>query len=269
MANRKPFNARNLQLYYNIFHLIINVILFYKGATISWLVNYSYQCQPVDFSQTGTPLKVCRREMTFQFCSTTFGLQFKIAEICWFYYISKFTDFLETFIFILLKRFDMVNLYHVAHHSIMPVSFWNQLNEKFTIFLMNFKVSVWWGVKFIAGKKCLGIQVSFYQLQFLFTSGGHSTFFGFINTAVHVIIYSYLVLTTVYPETKKYFFWWKSFYPLFQIAQFAMVFIHAFQLMWRNDCNYPMAFVYFIGGHAVLFYLLVKNKMVSFSMITN
>jgi hypothetical protein len=51
-----------------------------------------------------------------------FVFAFQIAKLSWFYYISKFTDFFETFIFILLKRFDMVNLYHVVHHSIMPVS---------------------------------------------------------------------------------------------------------------------------------------------------
>lgn len=104
---------------------------------------------------------------------------------------------------------------------------------------------------------------------FLLSSGGHSTFFGFVNTAVHVVIYTYLILITVYPQTRKYFFWWKKFYPIFQIAQFAIVFVHALQLVWKNDCNYPFAFVFFIGGHAVLFYLLVKNKMVRFDANDN
>lgn len=36
--------------------------------------------------------------------------------------MSKFTDFFETVTYVLMKRFDMINLYHVAHHSIMPVS---------------------------------------------------------------------------------------------------------------------------------------------------
>lgn len=60
--------------------------------------------------------------ITFSF-TEAFLFDFQIAEISWFYYVSKFTDFFETIIFILLKRFDMVNLYHVAHHSIMPVSY--------------------------------------------------------------------------------------------------------------------------------------------------
>lgn len=47
-----------------------------------------------------------------------------------------------------------------------------------------------------------------------------------------------------------------------QIGQFFVIFVHAFQLVWKNECNYPMAFVYFIGGHALLFFILVRNKMV-------
>lgn len=58
MAHRKPFDAKRLQLYYNIFHLIINIFLFYEGATMGWMTGYSYRCQSVDFSLTGEPLKV-------------------------------------------------------------------------------------------------------------------------------------------------------------------------------------------------------------------
>lgn len=110
-----------------------------------------------------------------------------------------------------------------------------------------FKISVWWGVKFLPG--------------------GHSTFFGFVNTFVHVVIYSYFLTITLFPATRRIFFWWKTFYPFFQIAQFLLIFVHAFQLLWKNECNYPIAFVYFIGGHAVLFYVLVMQKMVSCSKI--
>lgn len=35
--------------------------------------------------------------------------------------------------------------------------------------------------------------------------------------------------------------------------------MHTFQLCFWNECNYPMAFVYFIGGHAGLFLVLFAN----------
>ena len=148
----------------------------------------------------------------------------QIAKLCWIYYVSKFTDFFETFIYVAFKRFDMINLYHVAHHSIMPFS-------------------VWWGVKFLPG--------------------GHSTFFGFLNTFVHIIIYSYFILKTLIPQSKPFLTWWKTFYPFLQIIQFAIIFMHTFQLVFWNDCHYSIVFVYFIGGHAVLFFVLVMCKMVN------
>lgn len=32
------------------------------------------------------------------------------------------------------------------------------------------------------------------------------------------MIYTYYVVSTVWPETKKYLFWWKAFYPFFQVS---------------------------------------------------
>jgi hypothetical protein len=41
-------------------------------------------------------------------------------------------------------------------------------------------------------------------------------------------------------------------------VQFIMVFLHAFQLLFI-DCDYPRAFVWWIGMHAVLFYYLFSD----------
>jgi hypothetical protein len=43
----------------------------------------------------------------------------------------------------------------------------------------------------------------------------------------------------------------------FQV-QFVLVMIHAFQLLFI-DCNYPRAFVWWIGLHAVMFYFLFSD----------
>lgn len=48
------------------------------------------------------------------------------------------------------------------------------------------------------------------------------------------------------------------FYYSLQI-QFVMVMVHAFQLLFKNDCNFPIAFSYFIGAHAVMFYFLFSG----------
>lgn len=65
MANRKPYNARKLQLYYNSLHLIVNAYLFYRSCVNGWMTSYNYRCQAVDFSQTGLPLRVCSFNILF------------------------------------------------------------------------------------------------------------------------------------------------------------------------------------------------------------
>lgn len=77
------------------------------------------------------------------------------------------------------------------------------------------------------------------------------------------MIYSYLVFVGIFPNTKKYFHWWKTFLPIFQVVQFAMILIHAFQLIFKNECGFPMTFVYFIGGHGALFYFILMYELVS------
>lgn len=41
---------------------------------------------------------------------------------CWWYYFSKFTEFFDTFFFVMRKRYDQVSTLHVIHHGIMPFS---------------------------------------------------------------------------------------------------------------------------------------------------
>ncbi|XP_053682256.1 elongation of very long chain fatty acids protein 7 isoform X2 [Sabethes cyaneus] len=143
----------------------------------------------------------------------------RMASGCWWYFFSKFTEFFDTLFFVMRKRYDQVSTLHVIHHGIMPVS-------------------VWWGVKFIPG--------------------GHSSFFGLLNTFVHIIMYSYYMLAAMGPKVQKYL-WWKKYLTLLQMVQFVLVMVHAFQLLIWNDCKYPAAFAYFIGAHAVMFYFLFSN----------
>lgn len=148
-----------------------------------------------------------------------FIYDFQMANGCWWYFFSKFTEFFDTVFFVMRKRYDQVSTLHVIHHGLMPAS-------------------VWWGVKF--------------------TPGGHSSFFGFLNTFVHIIMYTYYMLAAMGPQMQKYL-WWKKYLTVIQMVQFVLVMVHAFQLLFKNDCNYPIYFAYFIGAHAVLFYFLFSN----------
>lgn len=142
----------------------------------------------------------------------------RMVNVCWWYYFSKFTEFFDTIFFVLRKKNEHVSTLHVIHHGCMPMS-------------------VWFGVKF--------------------TPGGHSTFFGLLNTFVHIIMYTYYLLAALGPQMHKYL-WWKKYLTTLQMAQFVAIMVHAFQLLFI-DCNYPRAFVWWIGMHAVMFFFLFKE----------
>lgn len=88
-------------------------------------------------------------------------------------------------------------------------------------------------------------------------SGGHSTFFGLLNTFVHIVMYTYYLLAAMGPKIQPYL-WWKKYLTAFQMLQFIAIMVHAFQLLFI-ECNYPKAFVWWIGLHAVMFLFLFKE----------
>lgn len=142
----------------------------------------------------------------------------RVARGCWWYFFSKFTEFFDTIFFVMRKKYDQVSTLHVIHHGVMPLS-------------------TWFGVKF--------------------TPGGHSTFFGLLNTFVHIIMYFYYMLAAIGPQMQPYL-WWKKYLTSMQMIQFVCVMVHAFQLFFI-DCDYPKAFAWWIGGHAVMFFFLFKS----------
>ncbi|XP_054707703.1 elongation of very long chain fatty acids protein AAEL008004-like [Uloborus diversus] len=141
-----------------------------------------------------------------------------MAHLAWWYYLTKFLEFTDTIFFVLRKKFTHISTLHVIHHGIMPMS-------------------VWWGVKF--------------------TPGGHSTFFAFVNCLVHIVMYFYYALAAIGPSMNKYL-WWKKYMTAFQMVQFIAIFVHSFQLLFR-ECNYPRGFMWWIGFHAVLFWFLFAD----------
>ncbi|XP_046741586.1 elongation of very long chain fatty acids protein AAEL008004-like [Diprion similis] len=198
MENRKPMKLRKVLIFYNLFQVIFSYWLFKESLVAGWGGHYSFRCQPVDYSNN--------------------TLALRMAHACWWYYISKFTEFFDTIFFVLRKKNEQVSTLHVIHHGIMPMS-------------------VWFGLKF--------------------TPGGHSTFFGLLNTFVHIVMYSYYLLAALGPHMQPYL-WWKKYLTTLQMVQFVLVMVHAFQLLFIQ-CNYPKAFVWWIGMHAVLFYFLFRD----------
>lgn len=48
--------------------------------------------------------------------------------------------------------------------------------------------------------------------------GGHSTFFGLLNTFVHIVMYSYYLFAAMGPQFQKYL-WWKKYLTSLQMVR--------------------------------------------------
>ncbi|CAH1375208.1 hypothetical protein MTP99_016650 [Tenebrio molitor] len=199
MQNRKSFNLREVLIGYNFFQVAFSSWLFYEFCASGWLTGeYSFRCQPIDLSTNPRTIRM--------------------VNVTWWYYVSKFTELVETVFFIMRKKFHQVNALHVYHHGIMPLSGW--------------------------------LAARYYP-------DGHGTFPGLLNTFVHIVMYSYYLLSAFGPRIQKYL-WWKKYLTTMQMVQFVVIMVHALQLFFV-DCNFPRIFVWYMGLLALSFYSLFSN----------
>jgi len=143
---------------------------------------------------------------------------FLAADMTWWYFFSKFIDYFDSFFFLLRKKFSHLSTLHVVHHGIMPFT-------------------AWFGIKFVGG--------------------GHTTFCGFLNMGVHVVMYFYYLMSAMGPQVQKYL-WWKRYLTSLQMIQFVTFFIHA-SLPLFIECDFPKIFSYVILFHGGMFFLLFAN----------
>uniref|UniRef100_A0A2K6BTR2 Elongation of very long chain fatty acids protein n=1 Tax=Macaca nemestrina TaxID=9545 RepID=A0A2K6BTR2_MACNE len=87
-------------------------------------------------------------------------------------------------------------------------------------------------------------------------SGGLGTFHALLNTAVHVVMYSYYGLSALGPAYQKYL-WWKKYLTSLQLVQFVIVTIHISQFFFMEDCKYQFpVFACIIMSYSCMFLLL-------------
>jgi len=70
-------------------------------------------------------------------------------------------------------------------------------------------------------------------------------------------MYFYYIVAAMGPKYQKYL-WWKKYLTTLQMIQFVGIMTHTFQLLFI-ECDYPIGFVYWIGGHALMFLVLFSN----------
>jgi len=167
MKDRPAFDVQKIMIAYNFIQTFFSLWIF-SGTCYFFLTGrYNWICQPVDYSN---------------------GVDGSYAAVMtWWYFFSKFTDFFDTFFFILRKKFNQCSTLHVVHHGIMPFT-------------------TWWVARFVGG--------------------GQSLFAGFLNMGIHTLMYFYYLLSACGPQVQKHL-WWKRYLTSMQLIQFVLVFIHA------------------------------------------
>jgi len=197
MKHREPFQLKEFMLVYNLAQTVINLWLLYHVGWL-WMVHYDWKCQPVDYSNSPVGLWA--------------------LHVTYWYYISKFLDFFDSFLFVLRKKVSHLSTLHVVHHGGLPIF-------------------VWFGPRFVGG--------------------GHTTFCGFLNTGVHVVMYLYYFLAALGPKVQLYL-WWKKYLTKLQMAQFVIFIVHAIQPLFI-ECSYPKVYCWIILGHGLMYFVLFAN----------
>lgn len=103
---------------------------------------------------------------------------FQILFGTYFYFGAKLTELLDTVFFVLRKKENQISFLHLYHHSVMVIGTWAMLK--------------YWP--------------------------SHSLIFiGFLNSLVHVFMYTYYGLAALGPNVAKYLTW-KKYMTKFQLV---------------------------------------------------
>ncbi|CAF0863082.1 unnamed protein product [Adineta steineri] len=143
--------------------------------------------------------------------------EMKITKILWFYYFSKAIEFLDTIFMIARKRFTQITFLHVFHHSSMLL--------------------LWWVV-------------------LTWVPSGQAWAGPFLNSIVHVIMYSYYALSAIPSLRDK--LWWKRYITQFQLIQFVIVLSHTLGGI-IYGCDYPLWGQLMLGGYMITMLFLFRN----------
>ncbi|CAG2167534.1 unnamed protein product [Oppiella nova] len=134
-------------------------------------------------------------------------------------FYSKLIDLLDTVFFVLRKKSNQISFLHVYHHFLVPVLGW-------TAFSLN------------SIQSCIfGVFVS-------------------LNSTVHVIMYSYYLLSAFGPQIQPYL-WWKRYITRLQLIQFAILIVYAIILFTVMDLSdYPIAIKWIVIVQPFIFFYM-------------
>lgn len=141
-----------------------------------------------------------------------------LSSGAWWYFMSKVVELLDTVFFVLRKKQAQVTFLHVYHHSVTCLFSWGYL-------------------KYLPGEQ--GVVI------------------GFLNSGVHIFMYTYYMLAAMGPKYAK-FLWWKKYITWIQLIQFCIMLTYLLTLL-ALDCQFPKVLTFFFVGNVIIFLYLFTS----------
>ncbi|CAB4398927.1 unnamed protein product [Rhizophagus irregularis] len=201
MSRREKLNVRILSIFHNLFLVSLSSYMFLSITFEAWKNGYSLFANPEVRSEEG----------------------FQMAKYVWLFYVSKISEFMDTFIMVLKKNNHQISFLHVYHH--------------FSIFM------IWWFVTFVA-------------------PNGESYFSAALNSLVHVIMYGYYLSTTLsFPIRflKRYITQFQMTQFIMMMVQATYDIIHFKVLRPEEKNTYPFSLTALLWVYMVTMLALFAN----------
>jgi len=90
-----------------------------------------------------------------------------------------------------------------------------------------------------------------------FIPGGEAFFSSTLNSCVHVLMYTYYLLSAIGPSMQRYL-WWKKYMTSLQLLQFWTVMLKTIYAL-NYPCGFPLEYGYVLIGYMVSHILLFSN----------
>jgi len=197
MEKRNPLQLRNVLIGYNFCSVLFSVWMMYEFLVCSFFnTNFDVMCQDID-EKDASPLAT------------------RLVRAHWWYFMSKFVEFLDTFFFVVRKKNNQISFLHVYHHVSMLALQW-----------------------------CL----------VKFVPGGASYFGPLFNCFIHALMYSYYMLSAFGPHMQKYL-WWKKYLTKMQMLQFVSIFLYLVNVLRQGCKYWDAFNILHLGYMMSLLYL--------------
>ena len=161
-------------------------------------------------------------DVVYKFVIIIIFFLIQMARGVYAYFVCKLIELLDTVFFVMRKKQRQISFLHVYHHGMMPIC-------------------AWIGVRFVPG--------------------GHGTLLGVINSFIHILMYTYYMLSAFGPEVQKYL-WWKKYLTSLQLVQFTIILVHnllvSLGLKLKTRCY---GFLFYIVENAILMKLKKIKKL--------